>query len=278
MKKITLIAIAIIIFTFIFFASCANNTAEVETTTEIQTTQVVETTEVETTTEIEISEETTLHSLESFDYLQAYGQGAIDNRNQWIISKNIYFVEGKFYNLNSNEVIFELSSIPEMAAEYRLIGACTYSDETPIYITVKSLNNIWLLTVNKDLDFKFEQIANDAIERSETLYFDRTDRFGVTCNNDAVQYLRSIIYISGVTGYLVQIDIIEDGLNKKSIETRIDDPVLISDAFGVYWLEKSDIETLELTELIEKYNSEGHHPDLVVDRSGQYIKFGFNNA
>ena len=260
MKKIFFFAIAIltILCTFTLILTSCDATPETETTTVSEAST-------------ETVSETTTSPTADLDFLRDYNQDASYDKGQWRISEDIYFIDGKFYSINE-EVIFELNSITGMDMNsVRLLGCCSESPEGPYYIAVKSFNNIWMLTVNQQ-QFEYELIADDAVWESENYCFDtRTDRFHITCNNDAIQFERMIIYRSE-NGGLVQVDFWNDGvITKNTFESE--NPILITDYSGVYWIQANDFREYELTDLIIMAQDPENHPEHYINKNGELETF-----
>ena len=267
--KITSIAIAILICTLTLLTGCGNTSIETETTT--KTTTIAETTTEAIIFEPAYEEKTTSSPTEGFEYLHDYGQDIEFNEEQWMISNDIYYINGKFYS--NNEIIFELNTIPDMDLNsVRLLGSSCGSEDFksgPYYIAVKSFENIWMLTIDNQ-QFKYELIADDAVWESEMLKFSRTDRFGIFYNNDAVQWARTVVYRSKHGG-LVQINFCNSGFAKIKIESE--NPVLISDYSGIYWLQLGDFREYDLIDLLHMANSPENHPANYANRLGELETF-----
>ena len=259
MKKIIFaIAILILIGTFTFFTGCGNTTSETETTT------------LAAIIEPAYEEQTTSSPTEGLKFLHDYNQDVEFDENQWIINEDIYFIDGKFYS-STNEIIFELDSIPDMDLNsVRLLGCSSENFENgPYYIAVKSFENIWMLTVDQN-QFKYELIADDAVWETETYNFGRTDRFHIIYNNDAVQFARTVVYRSKHGG-LSQINFCNEEFTKIKIESE--NPVLISDYSGIYWLQVNDFREYDLIDLLHIANYPENHPANYANRFGELETF-----
>ena len=202
--------------------------------------------------------------------LHDYNQDVEFNEDQWMISENIYFIDGKFYSTQNNEVIFELDTIPDMDLNsYRLLGCSSEDIDGPYYIAVKSFENIWMISVNQN-QFKYELVADDAVWESETYNFGRTDRFAIIYNNDAVQFARTVVY-RNEKGGLSQINFYNGGFTKTHIEST--DPVLVSDYSGIYWLQVNDFREYDLIDLIKMANYPENHPTNYANKLGELETF-----
>lgn len=263
MKKNTSIAIAIltILCTFTLFLTSCDTEPEVETTTTATTVE-----------EIFTSETVTSSPTEGLEFLHDYNQDASSDKGQWIISENLYFIDGKFYSSN-DEVIFNLSSIDGLEPCCARLLGCSTSSEGINYIAVKSFNNIWMLTVNQQ-QFEYILIADDAVWEAENYHFDRTDRFMLTCNNDAVQYARSVIYRCQ-DGGLAQVDIWNESVTKNTFESE--NPILITDYSGVYWLQANDFREYKLTDLLIMAQDPENHPEHYINKNGELETFTINS-
>lgn len=274
MKKIFIVAIATL---FLFFLSaCGSSTEVTETTTTTETTTEA-TTETTTETTTEKTHEPTIDFValyEEAEVLHDYNQNYESDRETWLVDDMLY-TSGKFYF--KEDELFDLSELDEDIdiAEVRLLG-CSTTPYGTNYIAVKSCNKIWLVKENKHT-FTFGLIADDAVKApSKMMYPMRSDRFFSFYSNDAVQYERSVFYRS-VNGGIVQLDLFNNEINGRRHNSE--NPVLICDYTGVWWLQIEDFGEIEyLPTLLEKTTNDGCHPETYVTRDGTSTAFVFNYA
>lgn len=270
MKKILFVAIATL---FLFFLSaCGNSTEDTETTTIAETTTEATT---ETTAEEETSPTFDFDALyEEVEILHDYNQCYENNCETWLVDDMLY-ISGKFYF--EDTVVFNLNELDEnidMSA-VRLLGCSSATDGTN-FIAVKCNNKIWCLKEKKH-NFQFELVAEDAVKAPSLMSYPmRSDRFFSFYSNDAVQYERSIFYLS-VNGGVIQLDLFNNEIYSRRHNSE--NPVLVCDYTGVWWLQIEDFGEIEyLPTLLEKATKDGCHPETFVTRDGTSAAFVFNYA
>ncbi|MGN1299180.1 MAG: hypothetical protein ACI4UE_04275 [Candidatus Scatovivens sp.] len=185
------------------------------------------------------------------------------NTDEWIIDDMTYS-HGKFFYLGNK--LFEAEDL-KAESQIRLLGCSSSSDGTN-FIAAKSKNKIWIIKENNH-EFEFELIAKDAVDHSEQLSYPmRNDCYKSFYNNDAVQYERSIIYRS-IRGGLFQVDIWNNSITTSKIDDS-ENPVLVYDCSGVFWLQIEDFGEVEsLTDLIKLSN----HPEHCISKDGALKKY-----
>lgn len=195
------------------------------------------------------------------NFLNDYNQDISIDVNEWIVDDMTYSY-GKFFYFGNK--LFEAEDL-KAESRIRLLGCSSSSDGTN-FIAAKDNNKIWLIKENNH-EFEFELIATDAVDHSEQLSYPmRNDCYKSFYNNDAVQYGRTIIYRS-INGGLVQLDILNDHIATSKFESE--NPVLVYDYSGVFWLQIEDFGEIEsLYDLIKLSNNPKNHPKNYVTSDG----------
>lgn len=259
MKKfITSIAIATIFC--LIFAACGNDTEATQNTSP----NSESTTEEITKTDVSLEEDYNI------EYLHDYNQPFEANQDEWMLDEKTKYSYGKFYYENAE--IFDTSTLDEKIdpEDVRLLG-CSISSNGTKYIGCKHLNKIWLL-VESNQEFTARLIADDAVDHCEQMiYPNRTDRYSLFYNEDAVQYERTIIYRS-IYGGLKQVNLLDNFVSMSPI--NYSNPVLVYDYSGVFWLEIKDFSEVDyLIDLVEMSLLLENHPYTYIDKDGQSIQY-----
>lgn len=259
MKKIICLLLAIA--TIFCFVGC-NKTPNVTT----ETTTVSSTEEITSTTFVTSNIPTTTEKEKNINFLHDYNQDVSIDEDEWLIDDMTYSY-GKFYY--NEEIIFDINGLNEdfSPEDIRLLG-CSTSSEGVNYIVAKYKNNIGLIK-EKDHKFELDILVKDAVESSELLKFNRNDRYCAFYNNDAVMYERTVLYRS-TEGGIVQIDIWNDceTINPKY---DVENPVLITDYSGIFWLEYEDFDK-ELEEILDISCNPENRPEHYINREGYLIQ------
>ncbi|MBE5820474.1 MAG: hypothetical protein E7310_06670 [Clostridiales bacterium] len=201
---------------------------------------------------------------ETPDYLNDWNYGQKGFQNSWRVS-DMTFYSGYFYSLG--KIIFDAT--PPLGSEDEkttLVGSITSSDGTT-YIVAKHNSKIVLIE-EKNHEFRYEVIANDAVSAPEEISFPRSDRYMSDTNYDALMLGRTILYRNEYNK-LVQLDITDNGVKSFILVDDFREYNLLYDYSGVYWLRTTDLAEKSLEELLylNKY------PDHFISRDGDITEY-----